>query len=48
MSSTVDNGRNALRGALARAAGFLGFWLILSGYTPADLVLGALAAVMAT
>jgi multicomponent Na+:H+ antiporter subunit E len=48
MSSTVDNGRNVLRGSLARAAGFLGFWLILSGYTPADLVLGALAAVMAT
>lgn len=48
MSSTVDNGRNALRGSLARAAGFLGFWLILSGFTLADLVVGSLAAVMAT
>jgi multicomponent Na+:H+ antiporter subunit E len=48
MSSTVDNGRKALRGSLARAAGFLGFWLILSGFTLADLVVGSLAAVMAT
>ncbi len=31
-----------------RAIGFFGFWLILSGVQPADLPIGALAAVIAT
>lgn len=47
MSGTVDVGRNALWSLLARAAGFLGFWLILSEFSAADLLVGALAALMA-
>jgi multicomponent Na+:H+ antiporter subunit E len=34
--------------ALIRAAGFFGFWLILSGFSLVDLPVGALAAVIAT
>jgi multicomponent Na+:H+ antiporter subunit E len=48
MSSTVDVSRSLLRGSLARTAGFLAFWVILSGLNPADLLVGALAAVIAT
>jgi len=48
VTSTVDAGRNPPSGSLARAAAFLGFWLVLSGFSPADLVVGALAAVVAT
>ena len=40
--------RNVLHGWLARTAGFLAFWVILSGLNPADLPVGALAAVIAT
>jgi len=40
--------RNMLRASLARAAGFLAFWLILFGFSPADLPVGALAAAAAT
>ena len=47
MSGTVAVGRNALWSLLARAAGFLGFWLILSEFSAADLLVGALAALMA-
>ena len=36
------------RGSLARAVSFFGFWLVLSGVNPIDLVIGALAAVAAT
>ena len=36
------------RGSVARTAGFLGFWLILSGFDPAGLPVGAAAAVTAT
>jgi len=48
MSSTVDVSRSLLRGSLARTAGFFAFWVILSGLNPADLLVGALAAVIAT
>ena len=39
---------NTLRASLVRAAGFLAFWLILFGVSPADLPVGALAAAAAT
>jgi multicomponent Na+:H+ antiporter subunit E len=47
MNGTVDVGRNALWTLLARATGFLGFWLILSEFSAVDLLVGALAALMA-
>lgn len=47
MSSLPDVGRN-MRSWLARTAAFLGFWLILSGVSLPDLLVGALAAVAAT
>ena len=40
--------RSDKRSWLVRTAGFLGFWLILFGLGPADLVVAALAAVGAT
>ena len=46
MSST-DAGRNVSSSLLARAAGFLGFWLILSEFSAIDLLVGALAALLA-
>jgi multicomponent Na+:H+ antiporter subunit E len=48
MSGTVDDGRNAPRSLLARAAGLFGFWLILSEFSAADLLVGVLAALMAS
>ncbi|MGA9010351.1 MAG: Na+/H+ antiporter subunit E [Xanthobacteraceae bacterium] len=53
MNSPVDMTRVGLRNslardALARAASFFGFWLILFGSNPADLLVGALAAIVAT
>jgi multicomponent Na+:H+ antiporter subunit E len=39
---------NVLRASLARGAGFLAFWLILFGFSPVDLPVGALAAAAAT
>jgi multicomponent Na+:H+ antiporter subunit E len=47
MKGMLDVGRNALWSLLARAAGFLGFWLILSEFSAVDLLVGALAALMA-
>jgi multicomponent Na+:H+ antiporter subunit E len=47
MSDRVDVGRNALRSLLARAAGLFGFWLMLSEFSTIDLLVGALAALMA-
>jgi multicomponent Na+:H+ antiporter subunit E len=47
MSGTVDVGRNAPWSLLARAAGLFGFWLILSEFSAVDLLVGALAALMA-
>jgi multicomponent Na+:H+ antiporter subunit E len=47
MSGTVDIDRHLFRSLLARAAGFLGFWLILSEFSAIDLLMGALAALMA-
>ena len=40
--------RHALRGSLERGGAFLGLWLILSGFQPADLLVGILAAGIAT
>ena len=41
--------RDMLYSSLARAAGFLAFWLILSGgFEPADVVVGACATALAT
>jgi multicomponent Na+:H+ antiporter subunit E len=48
MSSAVDKPRSLPRGSLTRAAGFYAFWVILSGFNPADLLMGALAAILAT
>jgi multicomponent Na+:H+ antiporter subunit E len=39
---------NVLRASLVRGAGFLAFWLILFGFSLADLPVGALAAAAAT
>jgi multicomponent Na+:H+ antiporter subunit E len=39
---------NVLRVSLARGAGFLAFWLILFGFSPADLPVGVLVAAAAT
>jgi multicomponent Na+:H+ antiporter subunit E len=48
MGSSVDTARNVRRSALGRAAFFFGYWLILSGVKPADILMGAVAAVAAT
>jgi len=48
MASFIASARNALRGTLPRAAIFFVFWVILSGTKPADLAVGALAAIAAT
>jgi multicomponent Na+:H+ antiporter subunit E len=48
VSSVVDVSRSLLRGSLARTAGFFAFWVILSDLNPADLLVGALAAVIAS
>jgi multicomponent Na+:H+ antiporter subunit E len=48
MSSTVNASRSLLRASLARTAGFLALWVILSGLNPADLLVGTLAAVIST
>ena len=40
--------RNVLRASLMRGGGFLAFWLILFGFSPADLPVGALTAAAAT
>jgi multicomponent Na+:H+ antiporter subunit E len=45
--SGTDVGRNMSSSLLARAAGFLGFWLILSEFSAVDLLVGVLAALMA-
>ena len=48
MSSTVNVFRSLLRPALARTAGFLALWVILGGVNLTDLLVGVLAAVIAT
>lgn len=47
MLSTADVPARWISPALARAAGFLAFWLILSGFTAADIPVGMLAAAIA-
>jgi multicomponent Na+:H+ antiporter subunit E len=42
------NGPGALGSAISRAAGFFGFWLVLTGADAADLAAGSIAAVAAT
>jgi multicomponent Na+:H+ antiporter subunit E len=46
--NSLDLSRVALRTALVRASGFFAFWLILTGLRAADLVVGILAAILAT
>jgi multicomponent Na+:H+ antiporter subunit E len=46
-AGSVDTARN-VRGVLARTVFFFGFWLILYGANPADLVVGALVAIAAS
>lgn len=48
MSIGIKTGRDAQRGSLARAASFLGLWLVLSGFTPVGFLVGMLAALTAT
>ena len=48
MNSPVDTTRIGFRNSFARAASFFGFWLILFGPNPVDLLVGALAAIVAT
>ena len=48
MNSPVDTARTALRNSFARAASFFGFWLILFGFDPTALWVGALAAIATT
>jgi multicomponent Na+:H+ antiporter subunit E len=48
MSGTVDVGHNAPWSSLVRAASLFGFWLILSEFSVADLLVGVLAALMAS
>ena len=43
-----DGGGNMLRGGLTRFAGFFGFWIVVAGTRPADLVVGVLAAIVVT
>ena len=47
MINTVNISRGLSRGGLARAAGFLSFWAVLSDVDPLNLLVGALAAVIA-
>ena len=42
------NGPNTLGSAISRAAGFFGFWLVLTGADAGDLAAGLVAAVAAT
>ena len=44
----LANGPGTLGSAISRAAGFFGFWLVLTGADSGDLAAGALAAVAAT
>ena len=43
-----ENGPGTVRGAISRAAGFFGFWLVLTGADAGDLAAGLVAAVAAT
>ena len=44
----LGNGPDPLGSAISRAAGFFGFWLVLTGADAADLAAGSIAAVAAT
>ncbi len=46
--SSADAAGDRPRVWVARGAGFLGFWVILTGFNPADLLVGVLAAAIAT
>jgi multicomponent Na+:H+ antiporter subunit E len=48
MGSSFQTAHRAPRSTLARATFFFGFWLILSGIKPADVLVGALSASVAT
>ena len=48
MSVSANAPGFSVRAALARGAGFLGFWVVLIGFGPADLAVGLIAAAAAT
>src|SRR5262245_40347026 len=48
MSVSSAPATDELRGFLARALGYFGFWLALAGVQPADMVVGAVAACLAS
>ncbi|HXX49737.1 MAG TPA: Na+/H+ antiporter subunit E [Xanthobacteraceae bacterium] len=48
MRDYIDTARHAIGGSLARAIFFFIFWVILYGVKPADLLVGVLAAIVAT
>jgi multicomponent Na+:H+ antiporter subunit E len=48
MNSLVDTARITLRNSFARAASFFAIWLILFGFEPPALLVGALAAIATT
>jgi multicomponent Na+:H+ antiporter subunit E len=47
-AESLVNGPGTLASAISRAAGFFGFWLVLTGADAADLAAGSIAAVAAT
>jgi len=48
MNDVTDAPRIDIRTALVRAGGFFGFWVVMAGTKPADLVAGLIAALIAT
>jgi multicomponent Na+:H+ antiporter subunit E len=47
VSGAIEADRNDPTGSLARMAAFLGFWLVLSGFSPVGFLIGILAAATA-
>jgi multicomponent Na+:H+ antiporter subunit E len=47
MSAPNGPAPNELRGFLARTLGYFCFWLIIAGFQPADMIVGAVAAILA-
>lgn len=48
MSASANAPTFSLRAAIARGTGFLGLWIVLIGFAPADLAAGVVAAAAAT
>lgn len=47
MNDAVDAPRIKMRSVLLRACGYFGFWVIMAGIKPADLVVGLIASLIA-